>query len=40
VCWKEKKVDIIGITVPYKVVGLVATVAVDDEESGGRSRNR
>jgi len=40
VCWKEKKVDIIGITVLHKVVGLVATVAVDDEESGSRSRSR
>jgi hypothetical protein len=38
--WKKKKVDIINIIVPYKVVGLVTTVAVDDEESGSRSRSR
>ena len=39
-CWKEKEVDIVDIIVLYEVVGLVATVAVDDEESSSRSRSR
>ena len=32
--------DIISITVLYKVVSLIATVAVDDKESSSRSRSR